>query len=129
MTKLIFLLILLVLINGCSHLSLNKIIKNPEKVVKDCDKFESAEEKNGCFMKFAKDISLVSSDTSVIVCDNLDSVLDKNRCLFGVFSTLEESGKLEDGIGVCKHIEKEGFLEFCESRRNGGSITVAPSLA
>lgn len=129
MKRVFLLMLLLIFVSGCFHLSTKNIIKNPDRVVKECNKLGTADERNGCYMKFAKDVSLISEDTSIIICNNLDPGLDRNRCFFGVFSNLEGNGKLDDGIEVCKHIEKEGFLEFCEGRRSGGSIMVAPSLA
>lgn len=129
MKKLFLLIFLLIFVNGCYHLTPKSIIKNPESVIKECEKIEDVEMRTECFNKYAKDVSMISKDTSISICNNLASGYHKNKCLFNVFSTLEGNGKLDDGIEVCKHIEKEGFLEFCESRRNGGSIMVAPSLA
>ena len=128
MKKLYFLLIFLIFISGCFQPSLKSIVKNPEKAVKECNKYEDVDESRGCLMKFAKDVSLISKETSITICNNLENGYSRNKCLFGVFSNLEGNGRLEDGIKVCKEIDKEGFLEFCESRRAGGSITVAPSL-
>ena len=129
MNKLFLLAVLLIFVSGCFQPSLRSIVKNPDKAVKECNKYQTDDEINGCFMRFAKDVSLISKDTSITICDNLEPGYGKNKCLFGVFSNLEASGRLDEGIEVCKHIEKEGFLEFCEKRREGGSIMVAPSLA
>ena len=122
-------LIFLIFVSGCFQPSLRSIVKNPDRAINECNKYEDVEETKGCLMKFAKDVSLISKETSIIICNNLESGYGKNKCLFGVFSNLEASGRLDEGIEVCKHIEKEGFLEFCERRREGGSIMVAPSLA
>ena len=129
MKKLFFLLVFLIFISGCFQPSLRSVVKNPDKVVKECNKYPAADEVSGCFMKFAKDVSLISKETSIIICNNLESGYGRNKCLFEVFSNLEANGRLDEGIEVCKEIGKEGFLEFCESRRSGGSIVVAPSLA
>jgi len=129
MKKLFLLLIILIFISGCFQPSIKSIVKNPDKAVKECNKYKTDEEIKGCFMKFAKDASLISKETSVKICNNLELGYERNKCLFGVFRNLESNDRLEDGIEVCKEIDKEGFLEFCEGRRNGGSIMVAPSLA
>ena len=121
--------LVLIFISGCFQPSLRSIVKNPDKAVKECNKYENVEEMRGCLMKFAKDVSLISKETSITICNNLENGYGRNKCLFGVFSNLERNDRLEEGIVVCKQIEKEGFLEFCESRRKGGSITVAPPLA
>ena len=128
MNKLFLLAVLLIFVSGCFQPSLRSVVKNPDKVVKECNKYQTDDEVKGCFMKFAKDVSLISKETSIIICNNLESGYGKNKCLFVVFSNLEANGRLDDGIEVCKKIDKEGFSEFCESRRNGGSIMVAPSL-
>ena len=129
MKRLYLLLVFLIFVSGCFQPSLRSIVKNPDKAVKECNKYENVEEMGGCLMKFAKDVSLISKETSVTICNNLENGYSRNKCLFGVFSTLERNGRLEEGIEVCKKIEKEGFLEFCESRIKGGAIAVAPSLA
>ena len=128
MKKLFLIIIFLIFLSGCYHLTFKSIIKNPERVVKECNKFENLEVMRGCLMKFAKDVSLISKEASIEICNNLESGYGRNKCLFGIFSNLEANGRLEEGIEVCKYIEKEGFLEFCESRRNGESIMVAPPL-
>jgi len=129
MKKLFLLLFLLIFISGCFQPSIRNIINNPDKAVKECNKYKTDEEIKGCFVKYAKDTSLISKETSIIICNNLKPGYEKNKCLFDVFTTLESNDRLDEGIEVCKEIDKKGFLEFCESRRNGGSIMVAPSLA
>ena len=128
MKKLFFVILLLIFVSGCFQPSLMGIVKNPDKAVKECSKYEDVDEMRGCLMKFAKDVSLISKEASISICNNLETGYGRNKCLFGVFSNLEGNGRLEEGIEVCRKIEKEGFLEFCESRRAGGSIMVAPPL-
>ena len=123
MKKLIF-LFLLIFISGCG-LTTEKIANNPDIINKECDKSEN---RNYCYSEYAKKVSLISGDAILEICNNLDSGYSKNKCLFDAFVVLEANNRLNEGIEICKYIEKNGFLEWCESRKSGSSIGVAPSL-
>lgn len=84
-------------------------------------------QRENCFNEYAKLVSSASKEISINLCNNLEDY-SRNKCLFDVSNELESSNKLDDAIGVCKLIEKEGFPEWCESRRNKESISVAPQL-
>jgi len=112
MKKLAILLSFLIFVSGCLHfLTPEDIIKNPDRVAKECNKVEG-EDRTNCFNTFAKEVSIISHDTSITICNNLDKGYDQNKCLFNVFSNLEGKDMLEEGIEVCEHIEKRRILRI-----------------
>lgn len=119
-------LFLLIFITGC-NLSPEMISKNPKLALNECNKIEDLNEQNTCIGDYAKAVALVSKEAAVELCNNLEDY-QRNKCLFDVFSKLEENGQINNAIEVCKLIEKEDYQEWCESRRNRESISVAPSL-
>lgn len=121
------LLIFLIFISGCA-LTPERIVKNPEKVIEECSKIEN-QENEICITKYATEVSLLSKDTGVDLCQKIASNSLKNKCLFEIFSIYEKSGRLEEAIEVCKNIDVAEFSEWCETRRSGESIAVSPSLA
>lgn len=123
----IILLVLIIFLSGCA-LTPEKIVNNPAKVVEKCDKFEDLSERNNCLSGYAKSISLISGKTGVGLCTNLEPGFPRNKCIFDIFVELEKADKIDEAISVCKDIDKEGFSEWCESRRSRDSIAVAPSL-
>ncbi len=126
MKKIFLFLAILILLNGCK-LTPEKIAKNPELAVKDCNNFEDINQRDNCFNEYAKLVSPASKETAISLCNNLEDY-QKNKCLFDVSNELESSNRLDDSIEVCKLIDKPGFLEWCKSRRNKESISVAPPL-
>lgn len=120
-------LFLLIFITGCS-LSPEMISKNPKLALNECNKIEDLNEQNICIRDYAKTVALVSKEAAVELCNNLEEGYTRNKCLFDVFSKLEENGQINNAIEVCKLINKPDFSEWCESRRNRESISVAPSL-
>lgn len=54
MKKFYFMVLVLIFISGCFQPSLRSIVKNPDKAVKECNKYENVDEVRGCLMKFAK---------------------------------------------------------------------------
>ena len=122
----IAILIVLIFISGCV-LTPEKIAKNPDLALKECNKLESLNEKTNCINTYAQSVAPLSKETAVTLCKNLEDY-PKNKCFFDVSNVLESSDKLDDAIVVCKLIGKEGFSEWCESRRNKESISVAPPL-
>lgn len=126
MKKILLFLAILILLNGCK-LTPEKIAKNPELAVNDCNNLKDTNQKENCFNEYAKLVSSASKETSINLCNNLEGY-SRNKCFFDVSNELEKANKLDDSIQVCKLIEKEGFSEWCESRRNKESISVAPPL-
>ncbi len=119
-------LIFLIFVSGCA-LTPERIVKNPDKVIEECSKVEN-QENEVCITKYATEVSLLSKDTGVNLCNKIASNSLKNKCLFEIFSIYEKSGKLEEGIKVCKSIDVAGFPEWCETRRSGESIAVSPPI-
>ena len=124
--KKLLILFLLIFISGCV-LSPEKIAKNPELAVNKCNNLKDINQRESCFNEYAKLVSSTSKETAVSLCNNLEGY-PKNKCFFDVSNELESSNKLDDSIEVCKLIEKPDFSEWCESRRNKESISVAPPL-
>ncbi|MFH1210225.1 MAG: hypothetical protein V1663_05575 [archaeon] len=126
MVYLFLFLFLLVFINGC-QLSTDDILNNPYVVEEKCDKIKDDLDKSVCFQNYAEMVARNNSNMSVNFCDNLEGV-KRDKCLFEIFLILESSNRIDEAIDVCKSIKKEGFTEWCETRRNMSSITIAPSL-
>lgn len=124
--KYFLVLVLLILINGCK-LTQEEIINNPELIEEKCSKLKAIEDKNNCFTEYGKIVANNNSEVSIKFCNNLEDTA-RNKCLFNVFSILETNNKIEEAIDVCKNIDKEGFSEWCETRRDRNSIVIAPSL-
>ncbi len=124
--KKLLILFLLIFISGCA-LTPERISKNPELALKECNKLEDLNEKTECINTYAQSVAPVSKEASIELCTKLEAY-SRNKCFFDVSNELEKANKLEDAIEVCKLIEKEGFSEWCELRRNKESISVAPSL-
>ena len=124
--KKLLILFLLIFISGCV-LTPERISKNPDLALNECNKLESLNEKTGCINTYAKSVAPISKQVAVELCNNLEGY-PKNKCFFDVSNELESSNKLDDSIEVCKLIEKPDFSEWCESRRNKESISVAPPL-
>lgn len=126
---LISILFTIVFVSGCSKLTPEDIVADPEKFIEKCNKMEEASDREGCLNNYAKIVSLTSERTGVRLCTNLESGFPRNKCIFEVYRELETAGRVDEAVNVCKDIDKEGFLEWCESRRSGDSIAIAPSLA
>ena len=121
-------LILIIFLSGCA-LTPEKIVKNPQKAIENCNKIENMDERNECFSSIALNAGILSKGTGVMLCTQIESNYQRNKCLFDMFTELEKNNRIEEAIDVCKQINKEGYSEWCESRRNRDSISVAPSLA
>ena len=120
------LLIFLIFISGCA-LTPERIVKNPDKIIEICSKIEN-QENDACITKYASEVSLLSKETGINLCNKIASNSLKNKCLFKIFSVYEKSGRLEEGIEVCKNIDIVGFPEWCETRRSVESIAVSPPI-
>ena len=125
MLKILIFSLFFLFILGCK-LTTEKIIADPSLVERDCNKIKDIESKNSCFFNYAEMLASIDSSVSLEICEK-DGV-NRNKCIFNVFLNLEKNGKIEEAIKVCKTIEKDGFNEWCDSRKGRESIKVAPPL-